>query len=537
MTARQDVSAAALYEPALAGDRRPRASVLFARPEDATAPAAVAEPESLADLRLDRVFQALTAGREDYELEQFLWRPLGDVEAVRYRQAVVRDLGQDEVRAAVEAFADSMAQVRAHLKLAGELHYRLERERLFLDAVGLYCEAASSLDGRLGRLELASAGLRSVRERLADHVGSEAFASLAAEARRLREELAAVRYAVHIDAGRVVVDDYHGEPDYSAEVVETFARFASGEGRDYRTRRSDAAGLNHVEARILALVAELHPDVFGELHGFRERHARFLDPTLATFDREVQLYLAYLEHAERFERAGLAFCLPHVTADARRTRADEAFDLALAGRLVPEGSEVVTNDFRLDDPERIIVVSGPNQGGKTTFARTFGALHYLAALGLPVPARRARLGLTDRVFTHFERDEEVATLRGKLEDELVRLRQILEQATERSVLVLNESVTATTLDDARYIGSELVERITRLGSRAVYVTFVDELASLNEATVSMVSTVVPEDPAKRTFKVVRRPADGLAYAWAIAEKHGLTYEALRERLARSEAAR
>ena len=108
---------------------------------------------------------------------------------------------------------------------------------------------------------------------------------------------------------------------------------------------------------------------------------------------------------------------------------------------------------------------------------------------------------------------------------------MLDQATGGSVVVMNESFASTTLRDALLVGERVLDRMTRLDLLGVYVTFVDELASLNEACVSMVATVVPDNPAERTFKLVRKPADGLAYAAAIAGKYGLTYRQLKERLA------
>jgi DNA mismatch repair protein MutS len=129
-------------------------------------------------------------------------------------------------------------------------------------------------------------------------------------------------------------------------------------------------------------------------------------------------------------------------------------------------------------------------------------------------------------------EEDLTTLRGKLDDELFRVHEILGQATSDSIIVMNESFTSTTLSDALLLGTEIITQVTALGSLCVYVTFVDELASVSDATVSMVSTVLPDNPAERTYRIVRKPADGLAYAAAIADKYGLTYESLRGRIAR-----
>ncbi len=506
-------------------------SILFERVQDGI-DGTDQEPVFFGDLHLDQLLASLTNGRDGYQLAPFFYRPLPEVEGVHYRHHVLSDLTEEPVLGAVREFASGMRQMRKHLALLEKLHHVRQKQRWFVEAVATYCRAVAGFRDRLGDLELRSRGFLGLREFLTRYVESDKFASLIAETREMEDELASVRYAVHIKGNRVRVTRDEGEADMSEQVDLTFAKFKQGAVTDYRAKLPDWADMNHVEAQILDLVAKLHPETFAKLEQYWPRNEHYLDGTIGTFDREVQFYLAYLEYIEPLKAKGLAFSYPRVSARSKDVCATDTFDLPLATKLVLDKGSVVCNDFQVTDPERILVVSGPNNGGKTTFARTFGQLHYLASLGLPVPGTDVRLFLPDRIFTHFEREEDIQTLRGKFEDELFRIHEILEAATSSSVLIMNESFGSTTLHDALVVGTEVVRQIIDLDVLCVFVTFVDELASLDESTVSMMSTVVPEDPAVRTFKVVRKPADGLAYAAAIAEKYGLSYETLRRRVAR-----
>jgi DNA mismatch repair ATPase MutS len=514
----------------LAAGAAPFRSVLF--PHSEAAPEAEPQPACFADLNLDQAVAAIIAGRDDYNLAPFFHLPLRDVDTVVYRQQIFADLEDDAVAGAVRAFAEEMKRTRSYLTLAQKQHYAPEKQRWLLDAAATYRHALVTLTEALDQFELASPGLQALRDYLASYTRSEeSFQQLAADIDAVLDGLDRVRYTLRIKGARVTVSAYHDEADYTIEVEDTFARFREQAGEGHLMKVSDPGSMDHVEARIAQLLALLDPAPFSALEQFCREHRGFVDDRVARFDREAQFYLAYLEHQARLSRNGLGFCHPTVSTTSKHTAVDGGFDIALAGKLAAEGAAVVTNDFQLEGRERVLVVTGPNQGGKTTFARMFGQLHYLAALGVPVPGRCARLFLPDRVFAHFERQEDIATLRGKLDDELVRMREILEHAGADSVVVINEIFASTTLADAITLGERTLQQIIDRDCLAVCVTFIDELATLAAETVSMVAIVEPDDPTRRTFKIVRKPADGRAYAWALADKYGISYQQLKARLA------
>lgn len=487
-------------------------------------------PAIFTDLHLDQVIDKMTEGKEEYHLKPFFYRCLQDRASIVYRQQIMQDLERQDVRKGIDSFACSMQQMRQLLQRSSRCPHQYQGERLFLDAVALYCSSVCLLRQQLQDAQVTSAGLCSFNRFLYTYTGSEKFTALVQETEKIIAGLKNVKYNIHIQALTVSVLPYQPQPGYSEETECLYNRFRVAGTKDYRKEYPFTTEMNHVETGILKGVATLYPELFQSLCNFFTTYRFFSDKTVLAFDREIQFYTACLNYCEKVKVQGASFCYPEIAVAADNIYANETYDIALAYKMAEDGKMPVYNDFILSGKERIIIISGPNQGGKTTFARTFGQLHYMACLGCPVPGNAAKLMLFDAIYTHFEREENMETHRSKFEEELVRIHAILQEASEKSIIILNEIFSSTTLQDALFLCRNIMQHLIRLNAYCVWVTFIDELVTLSETTVSMASTVVADHPAIRTFKIVRKAPDGIAYALSIAEKYHVTYNQLKERM-------
>ncbi|MEV6768571.1 DNA mismatch repair protein MutS [Nocardia sp. NPDC051030] len=484
----------------------------------------------ISDLNLERVFAEIAAAHGGTSIDRLLRTPLLHSEDVEYRREVFEDLSSPPVRAQLESFSRSMTKIRRHLSELSMVDHAIIRCRLRLDVLHAYCQAVLSLRQGLDGIALTSQALESWRDYVNAYVARAEFEELVSGCAEVLADIGTIHYTMRVDEHRIVVEEASGAPDYAAVIERLFAPFMRGWTPAGQDSIPWSTNVHPVEERVLDQLVQIFPLPFRRMMEYSDSRCEFIDPVVDRVDGELRFYFSYLQLVDKLSAHGLEFCLPDVTDSFDSIRVQGAYDVALALKCVDEGKMPVSNDYHLSGNERIIVVTGPNQGGKSTFARMFGQGAYLAALGCPVPARRARMMLTDGIHTHFERREGTSDEAGKLQNELMAINDTLDLATERTIIILNESFSSAATVDAQRIGEQVLRKISERKSITVFVTFLDELSGL-DGVVSMVAGI-GDDATLRTFRLERKPADGRAYAMALANQFDLSYDAIVARVAR-----
>lgn len=415
-----------------------------------------------ADLELETVLAAMAAGDPflGEVASQTLLRPLRDPALIRYRQqAVVDCLRRPEAIREIHEIAVAAVEE--------------ERRRYF----GLLRDNPdSTLSGGIRMLELLVPMLRRLRA-VADHhqadFDSPAFTEFFSMLQRELSDAYLAEVEAHVR---------NLQPRRGVELAAGVGRV--GEAIDYRVLRPRRSGwrdwlppvLDHSsysfqipprdDAGFQAL-SQMRGRGINEVANAVAQSAEHVRGFFRTLRHEIAFFVGCLNLSEHLAAKDEPICIPEVAPEPERALSavglyDVALSLHLEGRAV--GNDVVA------DAKRLVLITGANQGGKSTFLRSVGLAQLMMQAGMFVPARSFRAKTVTGLFTHFKREEDATMQRGKLEEELSRMSDIADWIRSGGMLLCNESFASTNEREGSEIGEQVVRAMTECGIVVLYVT-------------------------------------------------------------------
>ena len=150
-------------------------SILLERTEDGIQKETREAPVFFIDLNLDQIIDAITAGKQEYDLKPFFYTSLNDIDAIKYRHEIFQDLEDENLFEHIKSFAQKMRSMREHLTQSDKLYYKYHKEGWFLEAVEIYCDAVTCLAHDVSLVDLKSRGFLAFREYLTNYATSDQF--------------------------------------------------------------------------------------------------------------------------------------------------------------------------------------------------------------------------------------------------------------------------------------------------------------------------------------------------------------------------
>jgi len=217
---------------------------------------------------------------------------------------------------------------------------------------------------------------------------------------------------------------------------------------------------------------------------------------------ELGYYIGCLNLRDRLAKKGEPICFPEpLAAGKARLSGRGLYDLCLS-LIVKE--KVVGNDVNADDT-LLVMITGANQGGKSTFLRSIGLAQLMMQCGMFVPAESFRANICDGIFTHYKREEDTRMRSGKLDEELRRMSTIVDNITSNSIVLLNESFASTNEREGSEIARQIVRALLESGIKVFYVTHLFDLAqgfSLAKMDAALFLRAERLGNGRRTFRLV-----------------------------------
>jgi DNA mismatch repair ATPase MutS len=217
---------------------------------------------------------------------------------------------------------------------------------------------------------------------------------------------------------------------------------------------------------------------------------------------ELGFYVGCLNLHRRLEEKGEPTCLPVPVSPGQQVLScrglyDVCLSLSIADRTV--GNDVDVGDRSL------VVITGANRGGKSTFLRSVGLAQLMMQCGIFVPAAKYRAEVRTRLFTHFKREEDSAMEKGKLDEELSRMSEIADELTPDSMVLFNESFASTNESEGAEIAAQVIDALLDARVMVVIVTHLYELAERlqrDKADAALFLRAERLPDGGRTFKLI-----------------------------------
>jgi len=490
------------------------------------------QPDFFVDLNLDQVVNRIQKCSPDYSVKEYFYvfPTKGDL---AYRQEIYGDVKKPFLYDRFMQFSADMrrsADKELSPTFSGE---PLQGACWQLESVYFYCKAIlelkQELESGIEKKEITASGLKELQVFLEEMCKEPSFIRMQKEAYDIWELLTGTKFTLEINGNKLRISPMAQEGTYEDLLTECFKEYTCVEKGSMHSPFTGDLFLTRLERRLLQTFFGKYPKLEMEIATFAEKYQEYKNPRILQLEKEVQFYLVYYAFQKEWEAQGAIFSTP-VLVEEGLVEGKEVYDLALTCVNYPAEKEVVSNDFTYGEGEQFFIVNGPNQGGKTTFARSLGQLIYFTKMGLDVNAKRAKIPYFDRLVTHFSVEESMESGQGKLMEELRRLAPIMNKGCEKSFVIINELFTTAAHYDGCIMGAKVLDYFMKRDCHGVYVTHLRALGEDTKGVVHMVAMLDGSSEHRRTFKILRSRAESSGYAGDIAGKYQLTYEELQVRL-------
>lgn len=493
-------------------------------------------PDYFTDLNLNQIIEEMQGRNKEYNLRPLYHAKVEDVETVRYRQRIFLDIEQKGLAAPFREFMRAMRDTRKRLANYKKMQQEQQKQVCYLGAVSEYVFGLFDLENALKSAAPESEGLQALRAFLSERTGSDRLQACEKQARELNKRLSELSFHIALTEKQMTIATGKKEVHYFDKLrilfPEQYEKQDEGRLPDRYYLESPFESeerLGYLETEAIRVYKKLKPEFFRDVAEFCTKYTDVIAEDLYELESELPFYLAFYDYEKEMQRFGFTFCMPEIRDDDTFSVV-EGYDLALARKNTRAEVKTVPNTISYEKGERFFVVTGPNQGGKTTFARSIGQIVYFALLGLPIAAAGGQIPYFDGILTHFSAEESAESGRGKLKEELCRLAPMMRETSKHCFVILNELFTTAATYDAHVMGTRVIRHFISQNCLGIYVTHISELTQGIDGVVSLVALAEGEKQKRRTYRLERRPANGMGYAADIVDRHNLAFDGIVDRL-------